>query len=237
MNYYFELEQEIETYLNQGQYDLALNKIETELSMPYVPMKLEEKLLAWQKECHQALNITPQQTMDFEVIKELLFDSNDMMVQAALTQLGQLNLRNHLDDLQTILNTHPNPLVSSMILYHLIEQEVDTELSFTKNGLDFEVNPRYIEHPTQSDGYQGASGRLTEMTFKEPSLNQLCQQLLVHEMLLALPLSYDELEAEGLAYSIYKQGLFLLNRESEWYNYTVEHNIDENTCLPLISTL
>lgn len=237
MSYYNELEQEIQTLMVHHHYELALSKIEDELKMPYVPMKLEEKLLSWQAECQQALNIPQKGSLDFELIKQFLMDDDAQLHQAALSQLANVNLRNALEDLKDILDNQTDPLVISMILLHLIDQEIDATFQFTKNGLKYEINPRQIEHPVNSDGYKEAYQLLNELTFKEPSLTNLCHQLLVHEVIMALPLIYEQEESNLLALAIYKQGLFLLNRESEWYNYKVENKLEENEGLTLFSTL
>lgn len=237
MNYYLDLEQQIERLLNEGNTKEALRLIEDELKMPYIPMKTEEKLKEWQQECQKQLNIPIQPAIDFEMIQEFLLDEDEMLNQAGLIELSKLNLRQHLNELQLILSKSNSSMVKSMILLNCVDQQIDTEFRFEKDGMIYEVNPRYIVHPKDSEGYQLASTHLEEITFKEPSLNDLVQQLLVHEVILALPQSYDELEAKPLANSILKKGYVLLNRESEWYNYTVENKIKESDCLDLISTL
>ena len=237
MNYYEELEISIENHLKQEEYEQALEMIETELSMPYVPVKLLEKLKVYQKECLVALNKEKNYAISFDVISDWLFDVDALKVEAAILALSDLNLRNYVKEILDLLNHHPDSIVVSMILLECIKQNIDTEFVFSKHGLDFKINPVYVEHPMDSDGYQVASEWLQEITFKEPSLNELCQQLLVKEVIVALPLNYEEQEGYYLALSIYKLSLTLLNRESEWYNYTVEHNINEKLCLPLFSTL
>ncbi len=237
MSYYNDLEQEIQLLIKNQNYELALEKIEDELNMPYVPLKLEEKLYTWQKECQQVLNIPVKGTMDFDMIKQFLLEEDPVSHQAALSQLANFNLRNVLEEIQEILDKQTDPLVISMILLHLIDQEIDEKIRFKKNGLSYEINPRQIEHPVSSDGYKEAYQLLANMTYKEPSLTNLCHQLLVHEVIMALPLIYEQEESELLALAIYKQSLFLLNRESEWYNYTVENKLEENKGLTLFSTL
>lgn len=236
-NYYAELEQEIETLLNHQEIEKAYDLVKEELSMPYIPAKFMEKLEAWEKECKVALKIPIIPKIDFEMIRSFILDPDEGLNQAGLSELSKLNLRHYLDEIQKLFTESKSDIVKSMLLLHCIEQEVNHEFNFTKNGFEVEVSPVYVLHPQESEGYQGASQQLEAMTFKEPSLNQLCQQLLVHEVIMALPFSYDENEAKGLALAIYKRSLTLLNRESEWYDYTVENKIKESECLDLFSTL
>ncbi|HHX52275.1 MAG TPA: DUF3196 family protein [Erysipelothrix sp.] len=237
MNYYQEIEQKIKENMDSQNYQDALELIESELSMPYIPQDLQEKLEEWHKECLTQLDQNPAYALSFEVISQWLFDIDPIKVESALLGLKDINLRNYIDDIQKLLEHHPDRLVQSFILLECINQEIDTTFKFNKFGLDYEVNPIYIEHPIETDGYQIASQKLSEITFKEPSLNELVQQLLIGEVIEALPNSYDELEGEMLAYSIFKEGLRLLNRDSEWYNFTVEQNIKEERCPTLFSTL
>lgn len=237
MNYYEELEQKIKDFIDQEDYSSALKLIEPELSMPYIPEGFEERLNQFKKLCMVELKQEPQSALSFNQISEWLFSLDPVKVESALIALSEVNLRNYLNDIESLLNHHPDTVVTSMILLECINQQIDTEFTFNKFGLDYKVNPIYIEHPVESDGYLEATEIISDLTFKEPSLNELCQQLLVKEVIVALPITYEEQEAEGLAYSVYQLGLKLLNREPEWYNFIVEKNIKEERCPTLFSTL
>lgn len=237
MSYYLEIKEKIEHLIEQSQYQQALDLVNTELSMPYIPQEFLTDLKNFEQICKSELNEGVSSAISFDVISDWLFDVDPIKVESALIALNEVNLRNYVNEIENLLVHHPDKLVNSMILLACMNQQIDYDFKFNKFGLDYEVNPLYVEHPLESDGYLLAKERLSDLSFKEPSLAELLSQLLVQEVIVALPNSYDELEGEMLAFSIYRQGLILLNRELEWYNFTVEHNLKEENCPTLFSTL
>lgn len=237
MSYYLEIKEKIEHLIDQSDYQQALDLVKTELSMPYIPQDFISDLKNFEQICKAELNEGVSSALSFDVISDWLFDVDPIKVETALIALNEVNLRNYVNEIENLLVHHPDKLVNSMILLACMNQQIDYDFKFNKFGLDYEVNPLYVEHPLESDGYLLAKERLSDLSFKEPSLAELLSQLLVQEVIVALPNSYDELEGEMLAFSIYRQGLILLNRELEWYNFTVEHNLKEENCPTLFSTL
>lgn len=237
MNYYVELEQNINHLMNQNQYQEALDLILDELKMPYVPKNTLEFLEQAKKECQIELKIPASKGIDFEMIQTFLKDEDVMLKQAALIQLKEINLRNYKSEIKELIESERDLLIQSMLVLECIEQELDLELQFTKFKTEYEFNVLNVQHPINTDGYLEATEEIEELTFKEPSFTQLCQQLLVKEVILALPLSYEQEEGKPLAYSIIKLGLELLKRDDEWYDYTVQYKIEKERIMSLFSTL
>lgn len=233
MNYYDELISSVESLIENKKYQEALTSIQEELKMPYVPKEVLIKFEAYEILCQQALKKDkPMKQVSFNELVEGLFE-DDFSAMNSIIQLGQMNLRGYLQEIQSLFDRLTNPVLIGLIILQLSEQKIDYEFRIIKNGLEIKFYPVYIENPSNSDGFIIASKLFSDEFFKEPQLQNLLEELLLQETLSYLPLSYCEEEGKLLAYSIIKKAFLLSNRAQEWYDYTVRNSIDNNKLIGL----
>ena len=100
----------------------------------------------------------------------------------------------------------------------LIDQQISNEFRILYEGQEIVFIPRYAEKPQDTEGFVEAK-RLLSKWFESsnPSFMKLCEQLLIQECFLMLPMAYDFMEAESLALSIVESVSNLLD-EGETMN-------------------
>lgn len=238
-NYYDEITNTIQELMAKNEYEKAIKLLESELAMQYVPkdsLELFEKLY---RECQIELRQgedVDDSLMSFAAIEKSLLE-DQVSAMMAIESLSKLHVASYTKELQRLLLADLDPLVSAMVILILVEQRVDAHFEVKQNGLLFEFNPYYVEHPVDSDGYLKAVNKLDELLSQDPSTFELCHQLLAQETLLMLPLSYEEAEGDMLAVSIIRAVDLLSGRQEVWRQRVVKYDIDEKYLLPLRSTL
>lgn len=229
MNYYEELWVEVNELFQQKQYKSVIEKLEEELKMPYVPSAYEEKYRSLLKEARNIANPsgkTNSVLTDEEELENLLFSTNLEEEVMAITSLNQLHIDKYSELVKRYL-VHPiYDEIQSMLIYILINQQNSSEWTITKDGCEVTFIPKYCELPQESDGYLEAVTFLQEHLAKEPSLLNLCLELLSVQVLRQLPYSYEETEGEILALSILKQALIASDDEKKWEEICKKHGWD-----------
>lgn len=104
----------------------------------------------------------------------------------AVDALHGMNLRSCLDLIRAYLETDPDPLASALLIDSLIDQQISEELTLNRDGLCYTFIPRYQEEAAESDGFLQARALIREWLENEnPSLFNLCEQVLIREAYLA----------------------------------------------------
>jgi len=199
MNYYDELIAEIEKLIEEGEDREAEHLIRNELSMPYVPRDIEEKLKVLLHDLVQK-NSLPA-SLSTEQIEEYLFQ-DELHQLMAVSQLADRNLRNCIELCSRYLKSDGNPNAKAYLLLSLILQEVDADLVLKRNEELIPFNPSKLIPPEDSEGYQTCHEILSERFLKEPSKLKLAEELLYKETLLDLPHLIDAEEGRYLASKI-----------------------------------
>ncbi|MDO5440188.1 MAG: DUF3196 family protein [Erysipelotrichaceae bacterium] len=199
MGYYEDLVPQIEALIKDEKYDKMFSLIEKELSLPYVPSNIETKL-------KDLLKLIPKDDFvrslsDEEIIKYLNLDETKQL--RAVEELNNKNLRDYLDVCNGYLKGNGYINAKVLLIDSLIKQDINEEISMSNNGVDYNFIPKYVMSPECSIGFVKASEILGEKYMKEPSKLELAKQLLYKECLLALPINYEEDEADQLANKIY----------------------------------
>lgn len=190
---------QIEALIKDEKYDKMFSLIEKELSLPYVPSNIETKL-------KDLLKLIPKDDFvrslsDEEIIKYLNLDETKQL--RAVEELNNKNLRDYLDVCNGYLKGNGYINAKVLLIDSLIKQDINEEISMSNNGVDYNFIPKYVMSPECSIGFVKASEILGEKYMKEPSKLELAKQLLYKECLLALPINYEEDEADQLANKIY----------------------------------
>ena len=198
MDYYKELVSNIEKAIESADYDKASKLIDDELSLPYVPKDVLEKLREF-KENIPAKDIN--RTLSEEEIREYL-KGNEYRQLVAVEQLNKLNLREYYDLCNEYLKSDGFINAKVLLVESLVRQEISDEYTMLKDGMLFNFIPRYVMLPEESEGYNTALKILSDHYMKEPSYFLMARDLLYKDCFMALPLSYIGEEGEMLAKNI-----------------------------------
>ena len=198
-NYYDEIIDEIKQLITDGQNDLAYSKILNELNMPYIPLDIEHKLEALYQEVKYADR--KAKVFDDDRIEEYS-RHNDESSLLAIDRLAKLNVRNYLKPIKDFLINDPNKYAAGLLIDILIEQNINDEIEFHKDGVVYNFIPSYLTSCKDNKAYNIAYDHLAKWLENNPSYLKMADQLLIQQMFLALPLCIETDEAIELAYSI-----------------------------------
>ena len=174
MDYYKELVSNIEKAIESADYDKASKLIDDELSLPYVPKDVLEKLREF-KENIPAEDIN--RALSEEEIREYL-KGNEYRQLVAVEQLNKLNLREYYDLCNEYLKSDGFINAKVLLIESLVRQEISDEYTMLKDGMLFNFIPRYVMLPEESEGYNTALKILSDYYMKEPSYFLMARDLL-----------------------------------------------------------
>ena len=206
INYYDEILTEIEKLIKEGKYGDANFLVQKELNMPYIPVDVEQKLKSFKRELNYHLSDE----------KEIREDSLDSLLRklkgkpksqlAAASILVTRNLRECLIEIKDYLSKDPCPEAAALLIEGLAEQEISDEFTLIKNGVEYTFWSDDIIPIHKSAGFLKARSYLKDWLENDhPDFYEMAKTLLIHEVYVFLPLSYDEDEAEDLALAMLKQ--------------------------------
>ena len=212
MSYYEELISKIKQNIEENNLDEAGSLLKNELKMPYIPIETEKELI---KLNETLVSLSKSQSESSELsldkIEEYLKNEPKFQLQA-VAALATRNIRNHLDMIGSYLQNMPYPEAASLLIDILIEQQIASEFVYIKNDMEYKFIPCYIDRPHLSDGFIKANEYLKLWVESySPSIYEMALQILIREVYLYLPLSYDEDDAVSLALSILKYVMDLMN--------------------------
>ncbi|MGN1343659.1 MAG: DUF3196 family protein [Traorella sp.] len=230
-NYYSECLENIERLIQEGKKSKALQIINEELDMIYIPTDFEEKLKDLKKQIYsESLN---KQLTDEEIYDYLQRDEYFQLL--AIKQLSLRNLRSYLDLIQEIFDTSESEYVKILLIICLVEQQITDEFKVNRNGLDICFIPSAISLPQDSDGVEKSLEYLRSWFLNEdPSFCSLCEQALMNEASLHLPFEIEEDESESLAYAIVLYVSKLMNCQEMAKNTLCEKNASQNDDFELL---
>ena len=205
-NYYDEILTEIENLIKEGKYGDANFLVQKELNMPYIPVDVEQKLNSFKRELNYHLSDE----------KEIREDSLDSLLRklkgkpksqlAAASVLVTRNLRECLVEIKDYLSKDPCPEAAALLIEGLAEQEISDEFTLIKNGVEYTFWSDDIIPVHKSEGFLKAQSYLKDWLENDhPDFYEMAKTLLIHEVYVFLPLSYEEDEAEELALTMLKQ--------------------------------
>ena len=198
-NYYETCLKTIQSLISDGNRSEALQMIDEELSMPYVPQdylnqfELLRDSLRVDKKPHQKY---------FESIDEIVegLRGNDLLQQKSLMSLERMNLRAELDDSKEILLDEKLPdWIKKQILFFLMGQNINQSVEVYVNGSKHIINIATLENPIESQAYQKCILELRDaLESWNPSLLILCVAELDQRVMDSFPLSLTTLDAQDI---------------------------------------
>ena len=112
----------------------------------------------------------------------------------------QLAKIENLDSIPTLPTL--NKYAAGLLIDILIEQNINEEIEFHKDGVVYNFIPSYLTSCKDNKAYSIAYDHLAKWLENNPSYLKMADQLLIQQMFLALPLCIETDEAIELAYSI-----------------------------------
>lgn len=196
MNYYDELISNIESLLNNKEYEEAKKIIANELNLPYIPRDIEDKLINYMsiiKESTFALK-----TLTDEEIIEYL-SSNPEKQLLGVDALCKKNLRDYIDICDDYLKGDGYSNAKALLIDSLIKQEINYEFKYINDSLLLKFNPSKLEIVEKTEEFKKGVSILQDYFLKEPSKFEMGIELLYKTAMLTLPKTINgELEANNV---------------------------------------
>lgn len=226
MNYYKEISQEINTLINDGKYQQALEKINQELSMPYIPANYEEVFLEYKKQCLSYLRKDNRVILDDNQVKDFLFSNNIDQMYLALDYLAKSNIRNYMDLIQHyLLWDDKDDMVAYLLIQALHNQDINKELIISKNRQQIKFNPDKCHNLENNYWLNVLSDTLNDVIGNDDiSAYNIIHQYIVETYIHLYPIDINELEdikllLKNVLDSYYMQ--FSIEK-NDWYDKIID---------------
>ncbi len=212
-NYYDEVIQEIKENIENKNYSEAMVLLKKELSMPYIPNDVEDKLYALLHDLkYQMSDQSNSYERNIDDILDGLHGTSEQQL-VACTQLIKRNLREYVEEIQDYLKEDPYVDAAALLVESLAEQEIQDEFVWNKDGVEYTFYGDSITPCSKSKGFLKANQLLQQWLEKNPDMYEMAKSLLIHDVFLFLPLSYEEEDGESLAFDIVENICQMMGRE------------------------
>jgi hypothetical protein len=174
--------------------------------MPYIPPEIETKLKKLKRDLQYQVSENSGTTeVSLDVILERLHGKPEQQLAAAAA-LSKRSLRECLPEIQAWLANDPFPQAGALVVEAIAEQEIGDEFVWNRGGMEYTFFGDGLTPVADSKGFLKAEKLLEDwLSNDNPDLYEMAKTLLVHEVYMFLPLSYDEEEGETLALDMVKQ--------------------------------
>lgn len=205
-NYYDEIVDEIQSLIKADQCRDAMALVQKELSMPYIPPEIEAQLKKMKRDLQYQISEKSGGTeVSVDVLLERLKGRPEEQLAAAAA-LSKRSLRECLPEIQEWLANDPFPQAGALIVEAIAEQEIGEEFVWNRGGTEYTFFGDGLTPAADSTGFQKAEKLLEDwLSNDHPDLYEMARTLLIHEVYMFLPLSYDQEEGEPLALEMVKQ--------------------------------
>lgn len=222
MNYYDEILNKIYSLILEEEFDEAKSLVINELNVPYIPKDVEEKLNNYLDEIN--LKTFKTKTISDEEIEKFLFlDENHQLL--AVDELNKKNLRDYIDLCNIFLSSDGYKNAKVLLIDSLIRQEINEEITYNDEGLDYTFIPKYVLPLELADGFIKAKQIIEEEFLKNPSECKIGLQLLYKEAMFRLPLNIELEEGDNVALDIIKYVYKAFNDEEGMIKYQDENQV------------
>lgn len=213
-NYYTEMIEEIESLIRDEKYEEADVLLKRELQMPYVPLDVEDMLRSLKKDVQYARSEKEQRRdISIDTVLQKLHGTPEEQL-SAVENLCNRNLRDCLDEIQEYLEHEPNLEAASLLIDAIASQEVGDEFTYNKDGVEYTFWGDAVTPVGKCEGLKEALHYLYEwLGLKYPSIYEMAKKMLIHEVYVALPLTYEKEEGKVLAYEITENLLTMMGEE------------------------
>jgi hypothetical protein len=234
---YDDILNEIDTELNKGEIKKALDLIEEELRMPYIPPFVSAKLHQFKEIAMTAQKMNNEIHLDMSEEGILKYLHQDELHQLrALEAFSVMNMRTILPLVQEAFNCIDGRLLKCLLTKLTIEQALTESFTFSDEGVTYEFIPASLTLPEDSEGYQEGRAYLKRwLEDDDPSMLKLCLDQIELECLMKLPQSIDEDEAFDLAFEILKTIFLMISTPEHFEKFCEDKGIQKNGHLALFN--
>lgn len=227
----------IDQQLSQGEYKAALDLIEEELRMPYIPPFVEAKLHQFKEIAKTAEKMNTEIHLDMSKEGILAYLQQDELHQLrALEAFSAMNMRNVLPLVQSAFDLIEGRLLKCLLCKLTIEQALTNTFTFSDEGMRYEFIPAALVLPEDSEGYITARTALKLwLEDDDPSMLKLCLDQLELDCLMKLPEAYDDDDAFDLAFRILEAIFLMLSTKERFETFVQDKAIQKNGHLALFN--
>lgn len=136
-----------------------------------------------------------------------------------LQNLSSKNIRPFVESIRTIVETNDlHPIVRSVALYVLVEQQVDLQLTIEKFGKVMTINAKDLLLPDEMPVAQKVLSMIPDIFEKEGNVLEMVQYLVTRHLLVTYPFQWFDYSADEIVegYNDYVQGLFGQVKETDY---------------------
>lgn len=230
-SYYQSLLQTIQSNLDNEEYEKALQLIEAELRLPYVPQEELEVLQAYKDECLFHQN-KPVANPDLDALIHGSFEAQEK----AVSLLKDMNLRLMQDEVQTLLDSeHLLDEIKGELIESLMEQKIETPYHIKKSGLEFTFVPSVII-PSAEDSTLLEIRLYFDKWFSNdnPTYLRFCNRLLDQEILENRPMDFMDCEAIAIAKAIVRFVCEAFGQSDAFFSFEKDKKIENVVEYPLL---
>lgn len=184
MNYYDELIKNIDTLINNKDYEQAKSIILNELNLPYIPSEIEQKLNNYLSQIKQATFALKSLT-DEDISEYLKGNFEHQLI--ACDELGKRNLRDYIDVANEYLKSDGYKNAKALLIDSLIRQEINYAFEYVNDGSLLAFNPSKLKVIEETEEFIKTKSEIENHYMKDPSKIQMGLELLYKEALLSLP--------------------------------------------------
>lgn len=233
-SYYQSMMEDLHCLLEKGELDQARAIVKDELSMPYIPVDVQNALEQIRTEI-----MTPAAQaasgLSVDKIRRLAAGSIEQKATAC-RMLDSLNLRQCEDLVQSLLDepTLPDEARSALIT-SLMEQRVEDPFHIKKNGTDVEFVPTLIVPPEQDPVLKETDRLLQQwLASDDPVLYNFASELERMEVEAAMPFDFDGVDPTDLAAALVHTVFESLQDEEGWKAFARKHSLETVREYPLL---
>lgn len=197
--YYKEVLEEIRDLINDGSYEEAAFLVKKEMKMPYIPQDVEKELRIFQKEIRYEASLRKQHgEIPFDELLYGLLHGREKKQLFYAEALSKHNLRSCIDELQEYLEKDPFEEAAALLIEAIAEQEIDEEFVYNKGGVEYTFFGDEVTPVIKNAAFLECYRKLEDVLCKNPSLCNLARSILVHDAMMQLPISIDEMEVDSI---------------------------------------
>jgi hypothetical protein len=229
--YYTSLIQEIDRQIEQKKYDRALEMIQAEQDLPYVPQDAADALEERRKDCIANFD-PPHKDPDLES----LIHGNVHQQEYAVTLMKSVNLRQYEQEVQYLLDSEVlTDEIKGELIEELMEQRIDHSFTMKKSGLDVTFVPDLIPS-AEEDETLVQTNRIFEEWFgnDNPTFERFCKRLLEQERLENRPFDFTDVEPLSIAAAIVRLVAESFGQSEEYAAFLKIHQLQNIVEQPLL---
>lgn len=230
-SYYQSFIQLIHQEMNEGKYEQVLERIQEELSMPYIPEEVNEVLESYVLECKQHI--------DHPVIRpelDTLIHGSIHEQEMAVSMLKDLNLRNLHQEVQILLDSAQ--LLNEFkgeIIECLMEQRIDRPYKIKKDGLEITFVPSTIVNQDEDHTLAEVDAYFDQwFSIDNPTFQRFCKRLLEQEILENRPFDFTDQDALPIAKSIVRLVSEAFDQSDDFAVFVKDKQLQEIADIPLL---